>query len=177
MGSCRRVDATKPLNEQMPITKATKEEMEKYKDTYVGKKKISFIMELMIKKYFEKFLFWLSYNDLQVLANAPLVVRQLIIYAINMKRERPESLKIVKKHLTIKVLQVITGLMKAPHEVIQYNSCLLMATLDEMGDKKMSATLDAMGAKVILEAYKQQHARKEEMMQAARRQQKSIPFH
>merc|ERR1712232_197871 len=89
--SCRRVDATKPLNEQMPITKATQEEMDKYKATYVGQKKISFIMELMIKKYFEKFLDWLSYNDLQVLANTPLVVRQMIIYAINIGKERPQS--------------------------------------------------------------------------------------
>ena len=133
----------------------TKEELAKYGETYCGNKKVSFIMESMIKKYFADFLEWLRYNDLQVLANTPLVVRQLIQYSVNMKgaKERPAYYKLVKKCLTLKVLQDIVKLMKTPHEVIQYNSCLLMSTLTEM-DEEMLATCKAMGAVDLLEAFK-----------------------
>merc|ERR1719273_1146860 len=108
--------------------------MSKYSATYCGHKKVSYIMESIIKRYFAKFVEWLKYNDLQVMANTPLVVRQLVLYAVNMKgkKERPAYLKLVKKCLTLKVLQDVVKLMKTPHEVIQYNSCLLMATLTEM---------------------------------------------
>merc|ERR1712176_1295816 len=53
---CRRVDATKPFNQQNKANIPNKDDVEKYKDTYCGEKKISYILELIIKKYFAEFL-------------------------------------------------------------------------------------------------------------------------
>merc|ERR1712087_45088 len=115
---------------------------------------------------FCNFVEWLKYNDLQVMANTPLVVRQLVQYAVNMKgkKERPAYLKLVKKCLTLKVLQDVVKLMKTPHEVIQYNSCLLMSAIVEM-DNEMNATCKAMGAVEILEAFKRVHEQRQQQAQ------------
>lgn len=163
----RRTEQTRPFAErQSKANIPSKAEIAKYKDTYCGTKKISYIMEGMIKKYFADFLEWMRYNDLQVLANTPLVVRQLIQYAINMKapRERPAYYKLVKKCLTLKVLQDIVKLMKTPHEVIQYNSCLLMSTLTEMDDE-MLATCKAIGAVDLLEQFKRMQEERQRQAQ------------
>ena len=163
----RRTEQTRPFEErQAKATIPTKAEIAKYRDTYCGNKKISYIMEGMIKKYFADFLEWMRYNDLQVLANTPLVVRQLIQYSVNMKgpRERPQYYKLVKKCLTLKVLQDIVKLMKTPHEVIQYNSCLLMSTLTEMDDE-MLATCKAMGAVDLLEQFKRMQEERQRQAQ------------
>merc|ERR1711879_1111493 len=79
------------------------------------------------------------------------------------KKERPQFYKLIKKQLTLKVLQDIVKLMKTPHEVIQYN-CLLMATLTEMDDE-MLATCKAMGAVDILEAFKRVHEERQRQAQ------------
>ena len=173
--ACRRVDATKPFAQQNKASVPTKEEMEKYKDTYIGKKKISYIMELIITKYFSEFLEWLSYNDLQVLANTPLVIRQLIIYSCNMSKERPKIKKQIKKILTLKRLQIIMRLMKAPHDVIQYNSCLLMATINEF-DKELAATCEAMGAVAILEGFNRVQQQRQKQMQQMQQQNPAIGY-
>eukprot|EP00484_Ammonia_sp_Unknown_P022935 CAMPEP_0197036504 /NCGR_PEP_ID=MMETSP1384-20130603/13984_1 /TAXON_ID=29189 /ORGANISM="Ammonia sp." /LENGTH=1020 /DNA_ID=CAMNT_0042466689 /DNA_START=36 /DNA_END=3098 /DNA_ORIENTATION=+ len=152
---CRRVEASKPRSQQQnKATMASKEEMEKYSKSYTGDgQKISYLMEMITRRYFAEICDWLKYNDLQVLANTPLVVRQMVIYAVNMKSARPNNFKLVKQLLTIQRLKDMMKLMQAPHEVIQYNACLLMATCQE-ADNELAATCQAMGATTILEGYK-----------------------
>lgn len=168
--ACRRVDATKPFDQQNKASIPSKEEIAKYKDTYVGEKKISYIFELIIGKYFNDMMDWLKYNDLQVLANTPLVIRQCIIYSCNMEKERPLVKKYLKKVLTLERLKVIMRLMKAPHDVIQYNACLLMATINEF-DKEMGATCEAMGAVAILEGFNRMQQQRQQQMAAMQQMQ------
>jgi len=170
---CRRVDGTKPLSQQNKAQVASAAEREQYKATYVGDKKVSYILEGMLQKYLVEILEWLKYNDLQVVANTPLVVRQFMLYAINMSTERPHVKRAVKNALTVARLQDIKRLMAAPHQVVQYNACLLMSTCQEFDDE-MTATVKTIGADEILKGFQRMQMQQQEMRQKSQNQKPAI---
>lgn len=120
------------------------------------------MVDHIIYKYHESFIEWINFNDLQVIANTPLILKQIVIYTQEFndlqRRKKKKKLKknmlkkTVIKHWNAARLKQLMFLTKSAHNVIQFNACLCMDQI-QLFDESLAVIVSAIGAKFIVDRF------------------------